>query len=119
MTGPTGGVGLSCVHFTIRTRTFLGFESMGATNSTLTPLGPGTVGDLHNATFQADQSPGTANVIDLTGVAGIITLEAMPPPIFTTGSGSLLINETVTTAVSVVTAALAEGAAVVGLQVPA
>ena len=63
----------------------------GATNSTVTPLGPGTAGDLRNAIYQADQSPGTANVIDLTGVSGTITLRAMLPPLFTTGTGSLLI----------------------------
>ncbi len=63
----------------------------GATNSTVVPLGPGTAGDLRNAIFQAAQSPGTANVIDLTGVSGTITLKAMLPPVFTTGSGSLLI----------------------------
>lgn len=63
----------------------------GLTDSLVTPLGPGTVGDLRNAIFQADQTPGTQNVIDLTGVSGTITLSAMLPPIFTTGSGSLLI----------------------------
>lgn len=64
----------------------------GPTNSTVTPLGPGTAGDLRNAIFPADQTPGTANVIDLTGVSGTITLKAMLPPIFTTGAGSLTIN---------------------------
>src|SRR5262249_31426907 len=54
--------------------------------------GPGTAGDLRNAIFQADQTPGTQNVIDLTGVRGTITLEAMLPPLFTTGSGSLSIE---------------------------
>jgi hypothetical protein len=63
----------------------------GLTDSLMTPLGPGTAGDLRNAIFQADQTPGTQNVIDLTGVSGTITLSAMLPPIFTTGSGSLLI----------------------------
>jgi len=64
----------------------------GPTTSTTTPFGPGTAGDLRNAIYQADQSPGTQNVIDLTHVSGTITLEAMLPPIFTTGSGSLLIE---------------------------
>jgi hypothetical protein len=64
----------------------------GLTTSTVTPLGPGNAGDLRNAIFQADQTPGTANVIDLTGVSGTITLKAMLPPIFTTGTGSLLIK---------------------------
>src|SRR5262245_56319397 len=63
----------------------------GPTNSTIVPLGPGTPGDLRNAIFQADQTPGTENVIDLTGVSGTIALTAMLPPIFTTGSGSLII----------------------------
>ncbi|OWK38862.1 hypothetical protein [Fimbriiglobus ruber] len=73
--------------FTVTTTT-----DSGATDSLVTPLGPGNPGDLRNAIFQADQSPGTANVIDLTGVTGTISLSAMLPPIFTTGSGSLTIT---------------------------
>jgi hypothetical protein len=64
----------------------------GPLTSSTVPLGPGTPGDLRNAIYQADQTPGTQNVIDLTGVSGTITLEAMLPPIFTTGTGSLLIE---------------------------
>jgi hypothetical protein len=52
----------------------------GPTNSTTTPLGPGTAGDLRNAIYQADQTPGTQNVIDLTGVSGTITLSAICHP---------------------------------------
>src|SRR4051812_19614802 len=64
----------------------------GPTDSTALPLGPGTPGDLRDAIFQADQTAGTQNVIDLTGVSGPITLSAMLPPIFPTGAGSLLIE---------------------------
>jgi hypothetical protein len=64
----------------------------GLTNSLVTPLGPGTAGDLRNAIFQADQASGQNNVIDLRGVSGTIALEAMLPPIFTTGTGSLTIE---------------------------
>jgi hypothetical protein len=61
----------------------------GPTNSTQLPLGPGTSGDLRNAIFQAEQTPGAQNVIDLTGISGTINLEAALPPLFTTGSGTL------------------------------
>jgi hypothetical protein len=63
----------------------------GPTNSLITPLGPGTVGDLRNAIYQADQSPDADNVIDLSGVSGTIDLAAMLPPIFTLNGGSLTI----------------------------
>jgi hypothetical protein len=63
----------------------------GPTNSLITPLGPGTVGDLRNAIFQADQSPDADNVIDLSGLSGTVDLAAMLPPIFTLNGGSLTI----------------------------
>src|SRR5262245_38252616 len=53
----------------------------GLTDSLVTPLGPGTPGDLRNAIFQADQVSGEDNIIDLRGVSGTIALEAMLPPI--------------------------------------
>src|SRR5262249_20098691 len=59
----------------------------GLTDGLVTPLGPGTPGDLRNAIFQADQSPDADNVIDLRGVSGTINLSAMLPPVFTTGDG--------------------------------
>ncbi len=64
----------------------------GATDSLVTPLGPGTPGDLRNAIFQADQAPDQANVIDLSGISGTVRPEAMLPPIFTTGGGSLTVT---------------------------
>ena len=63
----------------------------GPIDSTVTPLGAGTAGDLRNAIFQADQTPGEDHIIDLTGVSGTIDLQAMLPPIATSGSGSLTI----------------------------
>ncbi|MDB5339501.1 MAG: hypothetical protein JWN70_5120 [Planctomycetaceae bacterium] len=63
----------------------------GPINSLITPLGPGTVGDLRNAIFQSDQSPDADNVIDLSAISGTIDLAAMLPPIFTTNGGSLTI----------------------------
>lgn len=63
----------------------------GPIDNLITPLGPGTSGDLRNAIFLADQSPDADNVIDLSGISGTIDLAAMLPPIFTTNGGSLTI----------------------------
>src|SRR5689334_1054871 len=63
----------------------------GATNSVVVPFGPGAAGDLRNAIFQAMQAPGTSHVIDMTGLAGTIVLNAPLPPLFTTGGATLQI----------------------------
>ena len=63
----------------------------GALDHSTTPLGGGDVGDLRNAIYQATQTPDQDHVIDLTGVTGTITLQAMLPPIFSTSGGSLKI----------------------------